>query len=104
MTSNGMNREDARRSVLALFASHAAHCLPRWADHTTSAGDFEGRDVTLEFFNVPVHDQRPFRRRLRDVVRQAEGIVGGPLLLIFHTPEATAKHYASVIAGRIENA
>lgn len=97
-------REDARRTVLSLVAPHASKYALRWADQWTAAGDFEGRDFTLEVFNVPVRDQRPLRRRLRDVIRHAEVVLGAPLMLIFHTPEATTRHYAFVIAGRIENA
>lgn len=102
---NSGNRADTvRGAVLDLFRAHAGSHLPRWADHVTSRGDFEGRDFTIELFNVPVHDQRALRRRLRDVIRQAETLLDRPLLLVFHTPEATATHYASVAGGRIENA
>lgn len=86
MTGHPASNELVWHAVLELFRAHTPSYRPRWADHLTSAGDFEGRDFTLELFNVPLAEQRPLRRRLRAVLRQAEALLGSPLRLIFHTP------------------
>ena len=62
-------------------------------------GDFDGREHALEFFNVPAEEQSALRRRLRSVKARAEEIIGSPVVLIFHTPEATRKHHQAVVNG-----
>ncbi|OGA00978.1 MAG: hypothetical protein A3I00_08050 [Betaproteobacteria bacterium RIFCSPLOWO2_02_FULL_64_12] len=89
-------RERLRVLVLALVRSAAGY-PGRWTDELTCHGDFEGRAQSIELFSVPVSEQRGLRCRLRDVRKLAEALLGGPLVLIFHTPEATAKHYEHVV-------
>ena len=94
----------AKEAILALF--RAEGYLVRWTDEHTSRGDFDGRDCTIEIFNVPTAEQRDVRRRLRSIRSVAEQLSGRPVMLIFHTPEATVKHYRHIVEGlsKIENA
>lgn len=94
----------AKAAILALF--RAEGYLVRWTDEHTSRGDFDGRDCAIEIFNVPTAEQRDVRRRIRSMRSVAEQLSGGPVMLIFHTPEATVKHYRHIVEGlsKIENA
>lgn len=93
----------AREAILALF--RAEGYLVRWTDEHTSRGDFDGRECAIEIFNVPSAEQRDVRRRLRSMRSAAEQLAGRPVMLIFHTPEATVKHYRHIVEGlsKIEN-
>jgi hypothetical protein len=100
-----MADETLREAVLALVRRAAAYPL-RWTDEKTSRGDFDGRDSAIEIFDVSASEQRAVRRRLRGVCKMAQSILGTPLVLIFHTPEATATYYQDLLVGlsRIDNA
>ena len=67
----------------------------RWADEGP-AGDFEGRETTLEIFDVQEEDQKNLFLGLADLRRDAKRLLGESLRLIFHTPEATTRHYPGV--------
>ena len=98
--------EDVLRGlVLGLIRRETSYPV-RWTDEKTSRGDFDGRDFAIEIFGVPTSEQRALRRRLRDVRKTAGSILGSSLVLIFHTPEATARHYQELLIGlsRIDNA
>ena len=77
----------------------------RWVDELTSRGDFEGREFAVDIFNVPTEQQEQIRRDLRSTRKAAQETLGKPIVLVFHTPEATAKHYRHVVEtlSRIEN-
>lgn len=95
-----------RQTVLALMRSEAQGYPVRWCDERTSRGDFDGREYTLEFFNVPAEQWRALRRDLRAVKKVVEAVLDHPLVLRFHTPEATVEHYRPAVeeASRVENA
>jgi hypothetical protein len=86
-----------RAAVLAFVQSRSEDYPVRWVDELTSKGDFDGREYALEFFSVPASEQSALRRRLRPVRKEAEDMLGRPIVLVFHTPEATAKHYEGVV-------
>jgi hypothetical protein len=67
-------------------------------------GDYDGRDRTLDVFSVAACDQRPLLRKLRGERDRLERAVGGPLIVIFHTPEETARLYPGVAEGLLPRA
>lgn len=91
---------EKRSEVLSRFQEALRPRLVRWTDEMTSFGDFEGRDLTLELFDIPAGEQRDTLRRLRELRRRCEEILGATLLLVFHTPEATRAHYAWLLGRR----
>ncbi len=92
--------EEKRDEVLSLFRDALETKLVRWTDELTSAGDFEGRGLTLEIFDIPVDEQRETFRRLRELRHRSGEILGAAVLLVFHTPEATRAHYAELLETR----
>jgi hypothetical protein len=104
MTQPGDEIAVLRSLVLGLFRAQAPLYSPRWVDELTSLGDFEGRDYAIEFFNAPADGQLPLRRALRNTIERAEKLLGRPIVLLFHTPEATARHYHHVVKSRIDRA
>ena len=69
-----------------------------WASERTSLGDYEGHEVTLEIFDVPAEEQRDLRGRLRPQREEAARALGGRVQIVFHTPDATTRHYSWVRA------
>ena len=95
-----------RDLALALLKTTAPLYPMRWVDELTSRGDFEGREFAVDIFNVPTEQQEQIRRDLRSTRKAAQETLGKPIVLVFHTPEATAKHYRPLVEtlARIENA
>jgi hypothetical protein len=95
--------ERKRAEVLRIFSEAAEPATVRWTDARTSEGDFDGRERSIEVFNVPASQQRNLHRQLKDVRRRAAEILGGPVVVLFHSPEATRRHYQGVLrpAGQI---
>jgi hypothetical protein len=67
-----------------------------WADERTLAGDVEGREETLQIFDVEDVDQRGLLTELRPVRLRAEQLLGRPVRVMFHTPDATTRYYSHV--------
>ena len=67
----------------------------RWAEHV--AGDYDGRDRTLEVFNADPAEQRELFRRLRPVRKEMEALAGGPVIVIFHTRTESARLYSDFV-------
>ncbi len=97
-TNEPVDLSRRRADVLRLFAEAARPAVVRWTDGNTSDGDFEGREASIEVFGIPAAEQPVLYRALRGARRQATEVLGTPVLLLFHTPEATRKHYASLAA------
>ena len=89
----------ALRSQIAEKFRQATARPVRWADESPG-GDFEGRDTTLEIFDVQEDDQRDLFVELADLRRETRQLGGERLRLIFHTPEATTRHYPGVRSER----
>jgi hypothetical protein len=87
----------ARAEVLGLFRASLRTELVRWTDEETSRGDFDGRERSIEVFNVPASQQRTLHRQLKDVRKRAAEILGGPVVVLFHSPEATRRYYQWVL-------
>jgi hypothetical protein len=62
-------------------------------------GDYDGRDRTLEVFNADSGEQRDLLRRLRPIRSELEPIVGGSVIVIFHTRSESARLYGEFIAS-----
>lgn len=86
---------DLKRSLLEDVRTVAARPA-RWAGDATTAGDFEGREFTIEVFDVPSHEQMDLFSRLRAVRLKAAELLGQSIRIVFHTPQATTRHYADV--------
>ncbi len=85
-----------RSHVLELFRSASPGRLALWASSKRGPTDCVERESRLDVFDVPEDEQRPLFDRLRALREKARRILGEPVLLIFHTPEATAQHYEYV--------
>ncbi len=85
-----------RTELLSRFSIMLDGIPVRWTDETITRGDFDGRDWTVDVFDVPASEQRAAVARLwplRKSVRREHGV---DLTFVFHTPEATTAHYAWV--------
>lgn len=65
----------------------------RWSSSLPGLPGFDGREMTLEIFDVRADEQRPTRRALRSEKAVIEARLGEPIRLIFHTPEETTRLY-----------
>lgn len=91
--------ENIRGEILETFRADLGPEYPaQWVDNQTAPVDFEGRSLTVDVFNVPVNMQRKVFERLINAQELARSVLGGRVIFIFHTPEATAEHYADVVA------
>jgi hypothetical protein len=68
----------------------------RWGE---MAGDFDGREHTLEVFDADAGEQRGLLRRLRHVRAELDEAAGGRLVIVFHTRAESRRLYADVIDG-----
>jgi len=64
---------------------------------TVSKGDFSGREVAIDVFNVPVGMMMELLHRLRETRKKVQDFLGSDCLFIFHTPEATKEHYLDIV-------
>lgn len=91
-----MSEPNNRQVVLEAFrAVLGRDYLACW---TRSRGDFSGRDVTVDIFNVPAERQRELLRRLRSARDRAKDLIGSRCIFIFHSPRATREHYRELVA------
>jgi hypothetical protein len=97
MSSGRSVAMDRREQVRRMFQLTTGKPV-RWSDTRTSRGDFEGRDATLEVFDVPEDGQWALFRRLLAHRRAASEKMGSKVALVFHTPAETERLYAWVRA------
>lgn len=91
--------EENRRLAIESFRKVLGPAYPaRWVDGKTSKGDFPCRDVAVDVFNVPVNEQRKLLKSLREARDMVPTLLGSRCLFLFHTPEATEKHYKDILA------
>ena len=69
----------------------------RWASSDTARGTFDGFDRTIEVFNIELAARSEFLQASRTARKDAEKILGGPIVFVFHSRAATAKHYSHLI-------
>ena len=91
MTSDDPRRERVRAQIAQLTGRAV-----RWCDARLSLGDFEGREHTLDVFDIPAAEQRDLNFDLRTVRRKASALFDAPVSFVFHTPEETSRLYAWV--------
>lgn len=89
----------ALRSELAEKFRSATGRPVRWVDEGLG-GDFEGRETTLEIFDVQDDDQKTLFVELSALRNEARQILGERLRILFHTPEATTRLYPGVRSER----
>ena len=68
----------------------------RWVPADSLVGDFDGRKRALEVFDARAGEQRQLLRRLRPLRQEIERLIGGPLIVIFHTLRETERLYPEV--------
>lgn len=85
-----------RQVILSRVKASVGGRPVRWTDDRTCRGDFEGREWTLELFDIPREEQRQLHRGFSELRKRFWQATGHSLTFIFHTPEATERHYAWV--------
>jgi hypothetical protein len=85
-------RECIRERVCSLVNGRPVH----WTDERTSLGDFDGREWTLEIFDVPDEQQRELHARLWGLKKLVWEQLHQSLTFIFHTPAETDRLYGWV--------
>ncbi|MBI5480559.1 MAG: hypothetical protein HY906_17005 [Deltaproteobacteria bacterium] len=85
-----------RDAVLEVVRRLADDRPVRWVDSRTSAGDFDGREWTIEVYDVAKADRRALREKLWDLFSKVRRYTGKPMSLVTHTPEDTNAFYAWV--------
>jgi hypothetical protein len=85
-----------RDAILEIVRRLARNRPVRWVDKNTSAGDFDGREWTVEVFDVPKSDRLTLREKLWDLFSAVRKHTGKPMSLVTHTPEDTTSFYAWV--------
>src|SRR3954469_3993633 len=61
-----------------------------------AVGDYEGRERTLDVFNADARDQLELLTRFRAVRPEIEAALGGPIIVLFHTPAETIRLYPEI--------
>jgi hypothetical protein len=85
-----------RDAILELVRRRASGRPAWWTDSRTSAADFDGREWTIEVFDVAKGDRRALREALWDVFTESRRNTGKNLSLLTHTPENTTRLYPRV--------
>ena len=88
-----------RQEVLALFQEQVRRVLgadrpTRWVDARTTVGDFEGRDETIEVFDVESEKEWELFATLDSLATELETADSVRVGIVFHTPAATTEHYS----------
>lgn len=74
----------------------------RWVDEKTCAGDFDGRDWTVEIFDVARADRLLLREQLWELFDAVRMRTGNAMSLITHTPDNTTSFYPWVRSEGVE--
>ena len=86
-----------KRSAIPFFIARMIEWRPvRWA---STAGDYDGRDRTIEVFDADASDQRRLLVLIRKSTRHLEEAIGGPLVVIFHSVKQTAERYNDFVSA-----
>ena len=65
----------------------------RWHDERTSLGDFDGKDLTIEVFNISPEEQLDFLEKTWRIQFEVRNQCGRRPTFVFHSVEATEEHY-----------
>ena len=82
-----------RERIMHLLSATVRGRPVRWLDERTSRGDFDGRERTVEVFDVAAAEQRDFLHGLATVRARLDLIAGGRVTILLHTPEETSRLY-----------
>ena len=69
------------------------HCIPVW----------DGFERTLEVFDAAAGEQLGLLKKVALIRADAETAAGGPLVVIFHTPEQTHRLYPEFSSAALES-
>jgi hypothetical protein len=84
------------RTVLARRVSALLDGRPvRWGNELI--GDYDGRERTLEVFNADASEQRALVSLLRPLRTELQAVLGGPVVVIFHTRSQSMLLYAAFV-------
>ena len=84
-----------RAEVLDLIKDATSNqYMLQWVDKKTSLGDFAGRDKAIDVFNIQTSEEASFLRAIRPHRKKISELLGGSCVFVFHSPEATRKHYS----------
>lgn len=85
-----------RETVPSRFSESLDGRFARWTPRDRLIGDLDGRERALDVFYAAAGEQLALLRRLRPLRQEIEELIGGPLLVIFHTPKETTRLYPEV--------
>lgn len=74
--------------------------VARWTPLSRQTGDYDGRERTIEVFDAQASEQRALLRQLRPARPEIECLLGGPLIVVFHTPRETERLYPEFSRAR----
>jgi hypothetical protein len=94
--AKGIRGALTRETIPSLVSEVFGGRPTRWTSRDRLVGDFDGRERTLDIFDASAGEQLALLRRLRPLRQEIEELIGGPLLVIFHTPKETARLYPEV--------
>jgi len=90
-------KPEIRIEIIRLIENAVNYDYPlRWVDEETSLGDFDGREVAIDVFNIHVAEQVDFLTRIRQVRNKIRELIGHRCVFIFHSPDATRIHYPNL--------
>src|SRR4030066_2581058 len=90
-------KPEIRIEIIRLIEDATNYNYPlRCVDEETSLGDFDGREVAIDVFNIHVAEQIDFLTRIRQVRDKIREMIGHRGVFIFHSPESTRMHYANL--------
>lgn len=90
-------KPEIRIEIIRLIEDATNYDYPlRCVDEETSLGDFDGREVAIDVFNIHVAEQIDFLIRIRRVRDKIREMIGHRGVFIFHSPESTRMHYANL--------
>lgn len=95
-----LTRDQVVRRVAELGGGRAV----RWVPSDRAIGDYDGRERTLEVFDVDAGEQRSLLRRIGPARAEIEQSIGGPLIVVFHTPRETTRLYPEMSFQRAYDA
>ena len=70
-----------------------------WTSERTSLGDFDGRDWTLEVFDVPPSEIRSVQKQLWTFREHILDKLHKSIQVLYHSPDATTRYYPWVREG-----
>lgn len=87
-----------KREQIPGFVSRIVGLRPvRWLPPEQLAGDYDGRERTLQVFDADAPDQRRLLAIIDEHRAMLEEAAGGPLVVIFHSVRQSKERYGDVL-------